>query len=118
MAKKINSSNNIHANLLDERCVVNTVMKIIGKRWMAEIIFLIENKINRFSTMKQELSGVSDQVLHTHLSLLHHYNVVEKVIHQQIPLKVEYSLTASGQALANHLHALCAWGKVNIENMH
>lgn len=112
---KSNSSNQINEVLLEERCVLNKVLKLAGKRWLAEILLLIEKDINRFSRLKASLGGISDHILSKNLNALCSSGLLTKVIYQQVPLKVEYHLSASGKEFLILLHGLCGWGKVNVE---
>lgn len=113
--KKENSSNQINEMLLEERCVLNKVLKLTGKRWMAEILLLVENGINRFSQLKTHLDGISDNVLSHNLNALLSAGLVTKTIYQQVPLKVEYQLSGSGKKLLVLLHGLCSWGRDHVE---
>lgn len=115
MAKKSNSSNQANELLLQERCVLNKVLKLTGKRWLAEILLLIEHDTNRFSQLKANLKGISDNVLSTNLNELLKAELLTKTIYQQVPLKVEYHLSNSGKGLLILLHQLCDWGKKNVE---
>ena len=116
MAKKSNSSNQINQLLLEERCVLNKVLKLIGKRWLAEILLLLEADVNRFSQLKTNLEGISDNVLSINLNELRKAKLLSKTIYQQVPLKVEYHLTGSGKELLVLLHGLCSWGNENVES--
>src|SRR2546428_1975732 len=94
--RKINSTNLVNEAFLEERCVLNKVVKIIGKRWVVEILLLIEKDFCRFSVLKEMLDGISDNVLSTNLNELVTSGFLQKKIYQQVPLKVEYSLSESG----------------------
>ncbi|AYN66373.1 transcriptional regulator [Euzebyella marina] len=80
---------------------------------MSEILFLIEKDICRFSEIKENLEGISDNVLSKNLNILSAAGILDKKIFNQVPLKVEYSLTQSGEQLVELLHELCSWGKLN-----
>jgi DNA-binding HxlR family transcriptional regulator len=113
--KKANSSNRTNEVLLEERCVLNKVLKLTGRRWVAEILLLVENEVNRFSQLKTNLKGISDHVLSQNLNALCVSGLLTKKIYQQVPLKVEYQLSSGGKTLLVQLHGLCAWGKKNVE---
>ncbi|MFM8832236.1 MAG: winged helix-turn-helix transcriptional regulator [Cytophagales bacterium] len=115
MGKKEGTSNQLNQVLLYERCVLNKVVILIGKRWVSEILLLVEIGINRFSNLKANLSGISDHVLSTSLETLVKQNLLTKKIYQQVPLKVEYNLTSAGKELLIELHQLCRWGKQSVE---
>lgn len=110
-SRKTSSTNFQNEIFLDEKCVLNKVFNIIGKRWMSEILLLIEKDVRRFTTIKDRLGGISDNVLSDCLNKLVGVSILEKKIYQQVPLKVEYYLTDSGQRLIELLHNLCHWGK-------
>jgi len=112
--KKYSSTNSLNQKYLDERCTLNKVLKIIGKRWVSEILILIEKDISRFSQLKECLEGISDNVLSSVLNELVKSDLIEKEIFQQVPLKVEYHITKSGSQLAEVMHDLCNWGKQHI----
>jgi DNA-binding HxlR family transcriptional regulator len=109
--KKTNSTNSINEFYLDERCTLNKVLKIIGKRWVSEILVLIGQDISRFSQLKVCLNGISDNVLSSVLNELVKAELVKKEIFQQVPLKVEYHITKNGADLTAVMHELCNWGK-------
>jgi DNA-binding HxlR family transcriptional regulator len=113
--RKINSTNAINETFLQEKCILNKVLKIVGKRWVSEILLLVEKDILRFSEIKESLDGVSDNVLSQSLNELVNSGLLQKKIFQQVPLKVEYSLSKRGKSLVHQLHQLCQWGKQNVE---
>lgn len=115
VSRKTGSSNFLNETFLEDRCVLNKVITIISKRWVSEILLLIEKDVNRFSELRNCLTGISDNVLSNNLSSLVKNGFLQKKVYQQISLNVEYSLTRSGKSLLTQLHQLCNWGKINIE---
>ena len=113
--RKISSTNALNEIFLQEKCILNKVLKIVGKRWASEILLLVEKDIFRFSEIKEKLDGISDNVLSQSLNELVKSGLLQKKIFQQVPLKVEYSLTRQGKSLTHQLHLLCQWGKENVE---
>lgn len=113
--RKTNSTNFANEAFLEERCVLNKVLKAIGKRWVSEILLLVEKDVRRFSGLKDSLGEISDTVLSQSLNELVKSGLLQKKIYQEVPLKVEYSLSENGQSLVGHLHELCRWGKSNLE---
>jgi DNA-binding HxlR family transcriptional regulator len=112
--KKISSTNTLNELYLDERCTLNKVLRIIGKRWVSEILVLIKQDVSRFSYLKECLDGISDNALSNVLNELVKADLIKKNIFNEVPLKVEYNITASGLELVNVMHELCNWGKKNI----
>jgi DNA-binding HxlR family transcriptional regulator len=114
-ARKINSTNFANETFLEDRCVLNKVIKIIGKRWVPKILLMIEKDVRRFSALKEQLEGISDNVLGQSLNGLVKMNLLQKKIYNEVPLKVEYNLSAAGQTLMVQLHQLCSWGRLHVE---
>ncbi|MET4140035.1 helix-turn-helix domain-containing protein [Pedobacter sp. UYP1] len=112
--KKFNSTNTLNELYLDERCTLNKVLRIIGKRWVSEVLVLIKEDVSRFSYLKECLTGISDNVLSNVLNELIKSELVKKEIFNEVPLRVEYKITESGLALVNVMHDLCSWGKKHI----
>ena len=112
--KKLSSTNSLNEDFLDDRCTLNKVLRIIGKRWVSEILVLIKNDVNRFSQLKECLIGISDNVLSSALNELVKLQLIEKQIFQQVPLKVEYHITSSGFKLTAVMAKLCEWGREHI----
>jgi DNA-binding HxlR family transcriptional regulator len=113
-AKKFNSTNTLNEVYLEERCTLNKVLKLIGKRWVSEVLVLIKHDVLRFSNLKECLNGISDNVLSSVLNELVRAKLIEKEIFHQVPLKVEYHITHSGLELTRVMHELCNWGKEHI----
>ncbi len=61
--------------------------------------------------LKTHLAAISDNLLSYSLTRLVKAGLLQKNIHQQVPLMVEYHLTKTGKSLMNQLHGLCKWGR-------
>ncbi|WP_259065179.1 winged helix-turn-helix transcriptional regulator [Mucilaginibacter sp. X4EP1] len=113
--KKFNSTNTLNEFYLEERCTLNKVLKINGKRWVSEVLILIKQDVSRFSNLNECLNGISDNVLSSILNELVKSKLIEKEIFHQVPLRVEYHITPGGLALTKVMHELCDWGKEYID---
>ena len=92
-------------------CPVETTIGAIGGRWKVLVIHhLLEGK-QRFGELTRLLGGVSPRTLTRQLRELEESGVIDREVHQQIPPKVEYSLTALGRELQPVLYAMHAWGE-------
>jgi len=112
--KEITSTNAMNRDFLEDRCTLNKVLRIIGKRWVAEALVLIRNDVRRFSQLKECLAGISDNVLSTVLSELVKEGLIEKQIFGEIPVRVEYKVTGKGRELTDLMSTLCNRGKKHI----
>ena len=64
----------------------------------------------RYSALKRALGGVSHRALSAQLKALERDGLVERREYPQVPPKVEYRLSETGQSLMPVLSALCRWG--------
>jgi DNA-binding HxlR family transcriptional regulator len=80
---------------------------LLSKRWVTEVFFAIEEGHNRFSSIREELELISDHILADRLRLLETNHFISKKIYNEIPLRVEYSLTEKGTQLSSLLGNLC-----------
>lgn len=65
----------------------------------------------RFGELTRLLGGISARTLTRQLRELELCQVIRRHVHQQIPSKVEYSLTAIGRDLEEVLTAMHNWGE-------
>lgn len=91
---------------------VQNLLRILEGRWKLVILFqLFGGKIMRFSELERAISGVSQKMLIQQLRQLEKDNVVERIVHHEVPPRVEYRLTDWGQALCPALDALLIWAE-------
>ena len=91
---------------------IERALKRIDGRWKLVILFhLFGGKTQRFSDLERAIDGVSQKMLIQQLRQLERDGLVIRVVHPQVPPKVEYHLTAWGQSLCPALDALLTWGE-------
>ena len=79
-------------------------------RWKLVILFhLFGGKVLRFSDLERAIPDVTQKMLAQQLRQLERDGMVRRIVHAQVPPKVEYALTAWGQALCPALDALLRW---------
>lgn len=64
--------------------------------------------------MRRAIRDVSDKVLIQQLKELEADGIVRRTDHQEVPPRVDYSLTPLGHSLAEALVPLCTWGATNM----
>jgi DNA-binding HxlR family transcriptional regulator len=95
---------------------VEQAFEILEGRWKLVILFhLFGGKLLRFSDLERAISGISQKMLIQQLRQMESDGIVRRIVHHQVPPKVEYGLTDWGQALCPALDALLTWaGKRNV----
>lgn len=104
-----------------ERCIRNEsfkdtglfyALKLIKGKYKPQVLYaLMEFKIVRFNEMKRYIGEVSYRMLSSTLKELEADDLIKRKEYNQLPLKVEYSLTERGKSLIPLLDGLCAWGE-------
>jgi DNA-binding HxlR family transcriptional regulator len=89
---------------------VERALKILEGRWKLVILFhLFSGKLLRFSELERAIPAISQKMLIQQLRQMETDGIVRRVVHHQVPPKVEYGLTDWGQALCPALDALLKW---------
>ena len=95
------------------RCPLTHAMNIIGSKWKPLIIYLLGTKCNnqplRFGKINAILSYISKKVLVEQLKELESDGLILRKKFNEIPPRVEYSLTDKGKALLPVLDKICEW---------
>ncbi len=88
------------------------VIRVLEGRWKLVILFqLFGANVLRFSELERAIPGVSQKMLVQQLRQLEQDGVVARIVHAQVPPRVEYHLTEWGQALCPVLDKLLTWAE-------
>lgn len=91
---------------------VQNLLRILEGRWKLVILFqLFGGRTMRFSELERAIPGISQKMLIQQLRHLETDGVVTRIVHHEVPPRVEYRLTAWGQALCPALDALLVWAE-------
>ena len=92
-------------------CPVEATLDVIGGKWKGVVLFHLLPGPQRFSDLRRRLPTITQRMLTLQLRELEEDGVVHREIYQQIPPKVEYSLTEFGKTLEPIVLALLKWGE-------
>jgi DNA-binding HxlR family transcriptional regulator len=91
---------------------VEHAFKMLEGRWKLVILFhLFGGKVLRFSDLERAIPAISQKMLTQQLRQLESDGIVRRIVHHQVPPKVEYGLTEWGQTLCPALDALLTWAE-------
>src|SRR5215469_138162 len=95
---------------------VEQAFKVLEGRWKLLILFhLFGGNILRFSELEKAVAAISQKMLIQQLRQMEKDGIVRRIVHHQVPPKVEYGLTDWGQALCPALDALLKWAALREE---
>lgn len=85
---------------------------MLDGRWKLVILFhLFGGQKLRFSDLERAIPAVSQKMLIQQLRQLEQDGIVARVVHAQVPPKVEYHMTEWGQSLCPALDELLTWAE-------
>src|SRR6266568_2162803 len=84
-------------------------IELIGRRWTGAIISLLLQTRCRYATLRDAIPDITDRMLSERLQELESEGIVERTVIPETPVRVEYSLTKKGRALAAAVEAISDW---------
>ena len=94
-------------------CGLDVTLHYIGGKWKPVLLFHLQEAPRRFGELKRLTGGISEKVLIQQLRNLAEDGIVTRHDFQEVPPKVEYTITEFGRTLALALQPLCEWGNFN-----
>ncbi len=92
-------------------CGFELTIELIGGKWKGLILWhLYEKKIMRNGEMMRAVKGITQKMLTQQLREMEESNLVIRKVYNQVPPKVEYSLTKRAKKLEDVLTAMKDWG--------
>ena len=102
-----------HKTEKDIRCPLEYGMDVFGGKWKPRILCMLSlNGSMRYGELKKELDTVSDTMLAATLKEMINDDLVRRIQYDEIPPKVEYSLTEVGESLKPVLANICIWSRL------
>ena len=109
---------------MSSRCISNEclsstgfsyTLSLINGKYKLVIIYWLEQHDNvmRYSELKRCLGNISHKTLSSTLKEMESDGLIIRKEYQQIPPKVEYSLSKRGMSLIPILVAMCEWGSIH-----
>jgi len=97
-------------------CGVTHFLNRIGGKWKVLVIYAIDNKVNRFSSLQKLIQDISKQMLVNQLRELEEDKIIDRIIYPEIPPRVEYKLTKYGKSLMPVIDVIQRWGEKDLKN--
>ena len=93
-----------------DACPIHGVIDVIGKKWAMLIIVVIGSLGRaRYNEILHQLRGISPKTLADTLKELERAGIVNRKSYNEIPPRVEYSLTDDGAELRKAIIPLLRW---------
>lgn len=100
-----------------ERCPVRRTLEMLSGKWRTHVIYELCRKENcRFGELKKAIPPITNTMLSATLKDLEQMEIIQRQQFNEIPPRVEYSLTEKGRALLPVFTELAKWGEKYISN--
>jgi DNA-binding HxlR family transcriptional regulator len=82
---------------------------LLSSKWKVDLLYLLARGVHRYSRLYDNLRGASKKMLTDSLRGLERDGLVDRHVYAEVPVRVEYSLTALGWSTTELLIALADW---------
>jgi DNA-binding HxlR family transcriptional regulator len=90
---------------------------ILSSKWKVDLLYLLARGVHRYSRLYDNLRGASKKMLTDSLRGLERDGFVERNVFAEVPVRVEYSLTALGWSATELLMALADWADEHLADV-
>jgi DNA-binding HxlR family transcriptional regulator len=90
---------------------------LLSSKWKVDLLYLLARGVHRYSRLYDNLSGASKKMLTDFLRGLERDGFVERNVFAEVPVRVEYSLTALGWSATELLMALADWADEHLADV-
>lgn len=99
-----------------QRCkTMSALQKILGGKWKLEILYYIGFcNVRRFGALRRQLGEITESSLTKQLRELEADGFLVRHDFQEIPPRVEYTLSALGRSFMDVMEYMKAWGDRNL----
>ncbi len=92
-------------------CPVTVLLQMLQGKWKFQVIYeiCIQDPI-RYGELKRAIPGITSTMLSSSLKELEADGLVSRRQYEEVPLRVEYSLTEKGRDLMPVFYEMARWG--------
>lgn len=98
-------------------CPEREILTHVMSRWGSLALILLLSRSYRFNELRRRIGGVSDKMLSQTLRTLEGDGFIHRHDFQEVPPRVEYSLTPLGRGAAEHVTLMGKWVAANTQNV-
>lgn len=96
-------------------CGLKKVIDIIGGKWKIMILCVMDKEGTiRYGELKRRVFGITNTMLANSLKEMEEAGLVERHQYNEMPVRVEYSITPKAQSIVPILLELKKWGEENL----
>ena len=101
-------------------CPIRQVISRFGDKWSMLVLYSLNESPTgtlRFNELRRHMTDCSQKMLSATLKNLEQNHLVSRKVYAEVPPRVEYSLTPTGQSLMPAIHTLIDWAKQHFDDV-
>lgn len=98
-------------NIKKAHCAVDYAFQRIGGKYKARILWVLRDGFLRYGELKRAVVGITPKMLTQTLKELEADELIGRKVYLEVPPKVEYSLTDTGNELIPFIAQMKIWGE-------
>jgi DNA-binding HxlR family transcriptional regulator len=102
--------------IYDPGCALEYAFNRIGGKYKGRILWNFYEGDLRYTQLKKRILGISTKMLTQTLRELEEDNLISRTVFHEVPLRVEYALTPTGQELIPFIAHLRGWAEKELKN--
>ncbi len=103
-------------NTAELQCPIRYMLDVFGGKWKLPIICMLASGAPiRYSVIKRKLGNITNVMLAQSLKELEAAGIVHREQYNEVPPRVEYSLTENGNSIVPVLSQVAEWAIGNIQ---
>lgn len=96
---------------MGDECPVKKTLELLAGKWTTRVIYELQmNTTLRFGEFKRNIPEITNAMLSSTLKELEGKGIVSRTQFNEVPLRVEYSLTKAGQEMMPIFSEMGRWG--------
>jgi DNA-binding HxlR family transcriptional regulator len=100
-------------------CAVDYAFRHIGGKYKGRILwYLHQHTILRYGELRRAIKDITPKMLTQTLRELEEDSLIHREVYQEVPPRVEYTLTGTGKELIPFIDHLREWGERRMEKEH
>ena len=92
---------------------MEATLEVIGGKWKGVILYHLLERPYRFGELKRTMPTITQHMLTKQLRELEAAGIVHREVFPEVPPRVEYSVTQTGESLREIIVLMHEWGKAH-----
>jgi DNA-binding HxlR family transcriptional regulator len=97
--------------------LVRDLLERAGDKWSMSVIEILLQGPARFTAVLESVPGISHRMLTRTLRSLERDGLVSREAYAEVPPRVEYALTATGESFVAAVRVFVGWAQENLDDV-